>query len=92
MRADVKRDAGTQLGIYTPGGWEQEEWGQTGDLPAQWCFEVGAGAKADTKATFPALSFVLVPDPCSKGLEVLRNLSLKYSIILNDLIPPGYLN
>lgn len=47
----------------------------------------GGGTEEDVKAPFLVLSFISVTDPCSKGLEVLRNLSLKYSIILNDLIP-----
>lgn len=48
---------------------------------------MGRETEKGNKTPFHELSFVLVTDPCSKDLEVLRNWSLKYSVILNDLIP-----
>lgn len=47
----------------------------------------GGGTGEDAKAAFHGLSLILVTDPCSEGLKVLRKRSLKYSVILNDLIP-----
>ena len=49
--------------------------------------EEGQETEEDTETSSQELSFVLVMDSCSNGLEVLRNWSLKYPIILNDLIP-----